>query len=122
MCERETAGKTGESSGSYACVYVCVCVCASPYNVRTHVCVASRARMRRERRIVVIAYFIMDESETDNQARGRRVGGSLRGRSVQACSRIKQVSSPRFTSARKHKSDANDNSQQPMCTVRPHVS
>lgn len=86
MCERETAGKTGDSSGLYACVRVC----KSVRNVRTHVCVASRARMRRERWIVVIAYFIMSESEADNQARGRTVGWS-----VQACSRIKQVSSPR---------------------------
>jgi len=31
--------------------------------------VTSRARMRRERQIVVIAYFISDESETDNRAR-----------------------------------------------------
>lgn len=75
--------------------------------------------MRRERRIVVIAYFIMDESETDNQARGRRAGGSLRGCPVQACSRIKQVSSPRCQLVN---TKSNDNSQQPMCIVRSRVS
>lgn len=84
-CVREKR-PTGKTGGSYACV------CVNLYNVRTHVCVASRARMRRERRIVVIAYFIMDESETDNQASGSGVGGSLRGHSVQACSQAGFIS------------------------------
>lgn len=79
-------------------VYVGACV--SPYNVRTHVCVTSRARMRRERQIVVIAYFISCESETDNQARGGRVGESYTNAFIQACSRMKrEASSSRYASS-----------------------
>lgn len=95
--------------------YICACVCVSSYNVHV-LYVTSRARIRRKRQIVVITYFILlaarvkpiikrEAEESGNHIRTVYISmQSHEGRFHLRCQLV-------------HKSDARDNSQQPVCTV-----